>query len=259
MIQLHSMEILLMKHERISYPDAFAIYRTSDRQRLGKWVERFKNTGAFMKTTALLDLGCGVGRFTHPLSNLVHRAYAVDHDMSMLLLASQCNSSNISWICADATALPLSDDTVDVILASMILGHVASPERLFAEMRRVLRNSGLILLRTMLPDDFLYTTWYEYIPEALERDRSRAIPYNRIASLMHANGMTIKTTHSFIDEVERSTSKDLPDRIEHRSYEILQHIGEDVIKTAADRIRDAMRSYFWTETLGSSLLECEHE
>ena len=248
-----------MNHKSSSYPDAFAIFRTLDRNRLYKWVQRFTLTGAFNKTTTFLDLGCGVGRFTHPLSKLANRTYAVDNDMRMLLYARQPKSSKIFWICADATALPLEKKSIDVILASMILGHVQSPELLFAEMRRVLRNSGLILLRTMLEDDFQNTTWYEYIPEALLKDRSRVPPSSEVASLANSNGITIQSIKSFIDEVDQSISGNLPSRIENRCYEILQHIDQETILAAADCVRDAMRSYNWKEKLSSTLLVCQYE
>jgi malonyl-CoA O-methyltransferase len=58
-------------------------------------------------------------------------------------------------VCAEATALPLADATVDVVFSSLCLQWVPDLPAALAEFRRVLRPDGLLLFATFGPDTLL--------------------------------------------------------------------------------------------------------
>jgi ubiquinone/menaquinone biosynthesis C-methylase UbiE len=95
----------------------------------------------------VLDLGCGVGRFTDDLAGLVGgRAVGVDPTPELLALAEATPRTTYRHLVADV--LPLVDDEVDVVFTSMVLGGIpAEPlAATLAEVRRVLRPGGLVFL-----------------------------------------------------------------------------------------------------------------
>ena len=51
---------------------------------------------------------------------------------------------NTSFVTGDAAALPLADDSVDLVTAASALEEAARPEVVFAELRRVLRDGGAL-------------------------------------------------------------------------------------------------------------------
>lgn len=56
---------------------------------------------------------------------------------------------------ADATALPLADQSVDVIFTNLLLPWIDDPAIVFREAARVLRKDGLMLFATLGPDSLL--------------------------------------------------------------------------------------------------------
>lgn len=54
---------------------------------------------------------------------------------------------NVS-IVADAAALPFKDSSVDAVISESLLEHVQAPEKVIAEVKRVLKPGGLLYLQT---------------------------------------------------------------------------------------------------------------
>ena len=53
----------------------------------------------------------------------------------------------------DMEALPIDDGTLDVAVVALVLHHVPEPTRALAEMHRVLKCGGRVLIVDMLPHD----------------------------------------------------------------------------------------------------------
>jgi malonyl-CoA O-methyltransferase len=58
-------------------------------------------------------------------------------------------------LCADLEALPLADDSVDLIHSNATLQWATDLDRTFAELRRVLRPGGLLMFTTFGPDTLM--------------------------------------------------------------------------------------------------------
>lgn len=161
---------------RVPYSRAFETHRNKE-ERVPKWVCHFMRGIREPGTKVLLDCGCGTGRFTVPLSVFFREAYGVDRDGSMLEVARE-KDSGVRWIQADVLDIPMEDRSVDVILASMLLEHLGSKlDRFLYEVSRLLKEDGVLLIRTMLPGDIDATTWYGFSEKArmLEMERTRGL------------------------------------------------------------------------------------
>jgi malonyl-CoA O-methyltransferase len=104
----------------------------------------------------IIDLGSATGSAGRSLERRFKRAHilAVDLSQEMLQKARTKKTwlSKTAFLRADATALPFSDHSIDVVFANQLLPWMPDSAPVFAEISRVLRKDGLFLFATLGPD-----------------------------------------------------------------------------------------------------------
>jgi 2-polyprenyl-6-hydroxyphenyl methylase/3-demethylubiquinone-9 3-methyltransferase len=93
----------------------------------------------------LLDVACGGGLMAGRIP-AGYRHVGVDRTASALAVAA---AHGLDVVRGDVTALPVRDAVADVVLAGEILEHVADLETTVAELVRVLRPGGTVVLDTI--------------------------------------------------------------------------------------------------------------
>jgi SAM-dependent methyltransferase len=97
----------------------------------------------------VLEIGPGPGQTTEVLRRRVARLTAVEVDADLAgALAQRLMGSNVEVVHADGTALPFDAGRFSGATSFTMLHHVPSPalqDRLFRELRRVLRRGGLVI------------------------------------------------------------------------------------------------------------------
>ena len=107
----------------------------------------------------VLDLGCGTGFALDHLARRYRRARVLGLDFAADMLARARHRG--SWLnrprllCADMEALPLADDSVDLIFSNAALQWANGPDLVFGELMRVLRPGGLLMFTTFGPDTLM--------------------------------------------------------------------------------------------------------
>jgi ubiquinone/menaquinone biosynthesis C-methylase UbiE len=102
----------------------------------------------------ILDIGCGPGTDTIPLAHLVGQTghvAGIDQDETMVDEADrQAKASGVGgWVehkVGDVLALPFADDHFDVCHAERVMLHLSEPAQAFAEIIRVTKPGGRIVL-----------------------------------------------------------------------------------------------------------------
>jgi 2-polyprenyl-6-hydroxyphenyl methylase/3-demethylubiquinone-9 3-methyltransferase len=94
----------------------------------------------------LVDAGCGGGLLAPHLAGKGYRHIGVDLRPSGLSAAA---AHGMTVVCGDVTRLPLADGTADVVAAGEILEHVTDLPGTVAELCRVLRPGGRVVLDTV--------------------------------------------------------------------------------------------------------------
>jgi 2-polyprenyl-6-hydroxyphenyl methylase/3-demethylubiquinone-9 3-methyltransferase len=94
----------------------------------------------------LVDAGCGGGLLAPHVRRLGYRHVGVDVRRSGL---EQAAARGIAAVTGDVTALPLATGSADVVVAGEILEHVTDRSGTVAELARVLRPGGLVVLDTV--------------------------------------------------------------------------------------------------------------
>jgi ubiquinone/menaquinone biosynthesis C-methylase UbiE len=92
-----------------------------------------------------LDAACGTGRHSEYLASLGHSVIGVDGSPEMLARA-RAKVPEGEFHEADLHDLPLADDCVDLVVCAIALSHVPELSPVLAELVRVLRPSGHLVL-----------------------------------------------------------------------------------------------------------------
>lgn len=98
-----------------------------------------------------LEIGCGTGFFTLNLkqAGVIDQAYVTDISPGMVDAARR-NAANLGFAVdgrpADAERLPYDDNSFDLVVGHAVIHHIPDVERAFAEMLRVLRPGGRLVV-----------------------------------------------------------------------------------------------------------------
>ncbi|WP_339615608.1 malonyl-ACP O-methyltransferase BioC [uncultured Gilvimarinus sp.] len=101
----------------------------------------------------VLDLGSGTGLFGAGL----RRATSADHHWAldlaegMLRYSREHHPEPTAWLCADAEALPLAAESVDLVFSSLAIQWCENLPALFAELYRALAPGGQLYIATLGP------------------------------------------------------------------------------------------------------------
>jgi malonyl-CoA O-methyltransferase len=112
----------------------------------------------------VVDVGCGPGHAAVAMQKRWPKAHVIALDLALPMLQEERNNAG-GWrpaflpfprrpspVCADARALPLRDNSVDVLFSNLCLQWVEDLPAVFAGFRRVLKPDGLLLVSTFGPD-----------------------------------------------------------------------------------------------------------
>jgi malonyl-CoA O-methyltransferase len=111
----------------------------------------------------ILDLGCGTGSFQPDLLQRYPQARYIGLDLApgMIAYARERFGADKLWLVGDAEALPLAAGSVDLVFSSLAFQWCYQPQKLFAELARILSPGGRCLFTSLGPDTLheLRTAW----------------------------------------------------------------------------------------------------
>jgi ubiquinone/menaquinone biosynthesis C-methylase UbiE len=102
---------------------------------------------------SILDVGCGTGRHAVRLAQSGAKVTGIDFSSGMLARAkSKPGAETVTFLEYDiAQPLPFEAGSFDRVLSCLVLDHVADLRAFFAELRRVCRTDGFVVVSVMHP------------------------------------------------------------------------------------------------------------
>jgi ubiquinone/menaquinone biosynthesis C-methylase UbiE len=105
----------------------------------------------FVAGRSVLDVGCGPGQGAWLLANRgAEQVIALDLDERKVRhFPKLCsNRNNILKLAMDGQRLGFKDQTYEIVTCFEVIEHVPRPDMLLSELRRILKEDGLLLLTT---------------------------------------------------------------------------------------------------------------
>ncbi|MEG9437453.1 methyltransferase domain-containing protein [Edaphobacter sp. HDX4] len=148
---------------------------------------------------SILDLGCGTGRWLDRLARLGTPECSIGLDASpeMLAVAARRGLSGTNFIEAVLPSIPVSSASVDLILASFVLGYVDDLDLCASEMDRVVRDQGDAFITDMHPCTAIELGWERRFSLANSKHVLTAHhwPIAAVVQLMDQNGFELLALH----------------------------------------------------------------
>lgn len=99
----------------------------------------------------VLELACGTGALSGRIAGRVRSLEATDFSTRMIAVAkSKPGSARLHYSVQDAADLPYASGSFDAVVIANALHVMLEPDRVMAEIRRVLRPGGLLIAPTFL-------------------------------------------------------------------------------------------------------------
>ena len=116
----------------------------------------------------VLDLAAGTGTSSEPYADAGIDVVACDFSLGMLKVGKR-RRPDIDFVAGDATRLPFADDSFDASTISFGLRNVNEPRKALAEMLRVTRPGGRLVIAEFSQPTFApwRTVYTEYLMRAL--------------------------------------------------------------------------------------------
>ena len=100
-----------------------------------------------VKGKTVLDVACGEGYGSLLMADIAHAVVGVDiSDEAVRHATSLYEKQNLKFVQGSATNLTFPDDSFDVVVSFETIEHLARQEKMLAEIRRVLRPSGVLII-----------------------------------------------------------------------------------------------------------------
>jgi ABC-2 type transport system ATP-binding protein len=102
-----------------------------------------------------VEFGCGTGFFTGVLARRADKVLATDISPGMLQLAKQkVDAPNVTFEVEDCQHTSLPDQAFDTAFISLVI-HFTAPEKTIAEMHRILRPGGTLIVVNLDPQSLV--------------------------------------------------------------------------------------------------------
>jgi SAM-dependent methyltransferase len=212
----------------------------------------------------LLDCGCGPGTITIDLAEMVApgQVIGIDLEPAQLRAAEQRarqQQTNASFAVVSIYSLPFLDGSFDRVFAHALFEHLREPVIALREMKRVLRSSGLVGIRSpdwagrlVYPPNPLIEQAFGLFKQMQIANGGNPHVGRAIKGLLREAGfrnISISASYEIVEDLVTFVEW-LANCLELRGHTVLRQNGQEV--RAWSEHPDALIAVSWFEGLGSA-------
>ncbi|MFI5914634.1 class I SAM-dependent methyltransferase [Dactylosporangium sp. NPDC051541] len=185
-------------------------------------------------TRRLLDLGAGTGHWAAAF----RRWFGVNVIGVEPSAAMRDAAGDETLLAGDAGNIPLKSDFVDLVWLSTVVHHIPDLPAAAAEIRRVLRPGGLVLIRSAFAGRLDGISLFRYFPEAAAALDARYPSAANVSASFGTNGFTTIALEP-VPQVTAPTLGALLETFDRAAHTPLMLIDDDAYARGLARLRAA--------------------
>lgn len=121
----------------------------------GEHIMRYESVMDAVKGKVILDIASGSGYGSATLAQVAKKVYGVDiNEKAIKYSQENYGSDNIEFIAGSGTAIPLKDDSVEVVVSHETIEHIDDYKLFLKEVKRVLKKGGQAIISTPNDDEY---------------------------------------------------------------------------------------------------------
>lgn len=193
------------------------------------WRETVRRVVGDRNGLTIVDVGSGTGRFSSLLADEFDaQVVGVEPSDKMRGVAeAECRHPNVRFVEGAAERIPLDDDSCDVAWLSQIVHHLTDLDAAAKELRRVVRSSGLVIVRSNFKGRLHGSCrYYDFFPTGLAVDEARHPTVEHVVECFERHGFR-RTSFETIEQREARSLKKYAERIRLRTYSTFELISDD--------------------------------
>jgi len=144
----------------------------------------------------------------------------------------------VLWIGGDGERISLREGTCDVVWLSTVIDHIPDLARGAAELRRVLRPQGRVLIRDAFADRLDGISLFRFFPEARRVMEATGLRLEEAIDAFSGEGLESLQT---VDQLTAPTLQAFNERVSWQADSSLRSISDEAFNRGMDAIRKAMR------------------
>ncbi len=155
----------------------------------------------------VLDVACGPGLAVCAFASVVAHATGIDLTPAMIerarILQQEKGLSNVTWKVADINPIPYEQGSFSIVTSRYAFHHLEDPRAALAEMKRVCKIGGKILLAdvvgSVLPNQ---AAAFNRMERLRDPSHVRALPLEDMLAIFHQVGLPSPRLASYTVEAE---------------------------------------------------------
>lgn len=154
-----------------------------------------------------LDAACGPGVVSRRFARTAQSVHGIDVTQAMVTTARRealaAGAENVTFEVGDATRTSLPDASFDGAVTRFSIQHIPMPSRLFAELGRVVRPGGSVVVLDHLADDNVEDrSWAQEIERIRDPSHWACLSQPRLRELGRQAGLTLDHDQRFSFELD---------------------------------------------------------
>jgi ubiquinone/menaquinone biosynthesis C-methylase UbiE len=210
----------------------------------------------------IIDIGAGTGNYTNLLAEKGNRIVALEPSSEMIKQAIE--NENVKWIKGFAEDIKLENNVFDIAICILSIHHFSDLKKSFNEIFRVLKQRGVLLIYTYIPEEQNFFWLIDYFPALFKVDIEKFPSTNKLVELIKDCGFEFSVVEkyelnydlkdNFLAANWRKPENYLKEEIQS-GISTFSLLSKREIKQGADLLRDDLRSGDWNKKYGDILTE----